>query len=154
MCLIMPCQTLHNSMISSGRGCRVSQESVVALYEELTEYDWQAASKVTLLAFSVPQWLYLACSWHCGPEQSRISAVVGCLSNRCLLASGLSFKQQFPTHSVASLWRQMNLGHIDEREISLSLCVHVSGSHMAFRGCNCELRFRARWMAEGGCLAG
>ena len=27
--------------------CRISQESVVALYQELSEYDWEAASQVS-----------------------------------------------------------------------------------------------------------
>ncbi len=36
--------------------CRISQESVVALYEELSEYDWEAASKVSLLYLT--QWPY------------------------------------------------------------------------------------------------
>ena len=32
--------------------CRISQESVVALYQELVEYDWEAASKVMLAILS------------------------------------------------------------------------------------------------------
>ena len=35
-------------------GCRISQESVVALYEELAKYDWEAASKVHILPARMP----------------------------------------------------------------------------------------------------